>query len=129
MIYAIRCPRGPVKFGFATDPKERLGALQIGHHQELYLLASQETKNDQEIEKQIHELCSAQHIRGEWFKYAGHSKLVAAHIYAGSVESYLNSLPKATIQTKYPFPKLKEFAQLRHFLKRHAGRSSVVVYG
>jgi hypothetical protein len=68
MIYAIQAGKdGPVKFGLARNPQSRIKDLQVAHHEQLYLLASQKTSDDQMIERLLHKQHAEYRIRGEWF--------------------------------------------------------------
>lgn len=129
MIYAIRCVSGPIKFGLAKNPKQRLEALQTANHRELYLFASCLTANDQDMEARIHEHCRPDLIRGEWFRLSDRTLKICAHINNGTLEKYLSSLPVRTLQTEYPVYQPPELAIVRYFLKKHAGHSSPVQHG
>ena len=66
MIYAIECgENGPVKFGFAANPKQRLSELQTGNRERLGMLVCVDLPNS--FEKQIHAWLSKHRMRGEWF--------------------------------------------------------------
>lgn len=68
MIYAVRCgDSGPIKFGKAKEPYNRLKELQVAHWESLYLVACQESSDDTEAEQAIHERLKEYRIRGEWF--------------------------------------------------------------
>lgn len=58
---------GPIKIGFTSSKAEqRMGQLQVGHHEKLYLLGTiQGSISD---EKAIHKELSEYNIHGEWFE-------------------------------------------------------------
>lgn len=67
-VYFIRVgEEGPVKIGHAADVTARLGSLQVGHHERLYLLRALD--GGAEIESWFHKQFAADHIRGEWYNY------------------------------------------------------------
>ena len=69
MIYAIRCgENGPIKFGYAKDPRKRLLQLQTSHHEILQLLACEQSMDDEAAEQIVHAKCAPYRIRGEWFR-------------------------------------------------------------
>lgn len=130
MIYAIMCGKnGPIKFGIAKSPKSRLGELQVGNPKTLILLGSQETKDDVAIERRIHEHCRVDRVRGEWFKPTDLVGEVAIKIQLGVVEEHLADPNDMKPMFRYPRLNPKELAVLRHFLKRHAGRTEAVRRG
>jgi ribosome-associated translation inhibitor RaiA len=61
-----------VKIGWATNPYQRLEALQTSNpHQLVFLLI---IKGSKELETQLHKLFSEDKIRGEWFHYSKNIK-------------------------------------------------------
>lgn len=56
---------GPIKIGIASDPDERLGNMQIGNHEELFMLAV--VPGTVAMERDLHDRFAAGRIRGEWF--------------------------------------------------------------
>jgi hypothetical protein len=69
-----------VKIGWAADPVRRLSELNVGspHIHELIGFA----RGTKDHERQMHEICSEQRVRGEWFRREG------------DVETFLSLLPK-----------------------------------
>lgn len=65
-LYFIReGRRGPIKIGYAIDPKTRLIRLQTGTHRDLTLIAW--VPGSQKDERDWHRRFSHLRIRGEWF--------------------------------------------------------------
>ena len=66
MIYFIQAGEdGPVKIGKANNPKSRLGILQIGSPERLYLRAVLDEPD--EVEGVLHEALKGVRMNGEWF--------------------------------------------------------------
>jgi predicted GIY-YIG superfamily endonuclease len=80
-VYVIAAkPKGPVKIGYAKEPRKRLGELQIGNHEVLDIMWDwgNLTRDEAiELEAQTHEALKAKKIRGEWFN-AGLNEAVEA---------------------------------------------------
>lgn len=68
-VYIIRDPRDDyIKIGVATNPQERLAALQTGNYSELVLeYTSPICSNAFDIESKVHEKFEDFHVKGEWF--------------------------------------------------------------
>ena len=70
-VYVIQAgENGPIKVGRSKRPKQRLGQLQTGNHNQLTMMALAEfdTEREQELaEGQLQDKLWQQHIRGEWF--------------------------------------------------------------
>jgi hypothetical protein len=69
-VYAISFDRRFIKFGHASNVRNRLSTLQTGCPVELEILAYIMTPNDwaaQELEGFIHAAAVRYHARGEWF--------------------------------------------------------------
>lgn len=75
---------GPVKIGVATDPQERLGALQIGNPDPLYL--RQAVPGSFPLEYELHSRFGEWHVRGEWF--GGGETSVAILAFAAGMEQH-----------------------------------------
>lgn len=127
LIYAIQAGgrKGPIKFGLALDPKDRLGNLQVAHHQKLVLLATQETTDDQAVEALVHKHLAKDCIRGEWFRASKQALDVVMSIRLGIVAESVQAAPVSQYRRANP----KELEIVRHFLKRHVGPSEPVRYG
>jgi DNA-binding XRE family transcriptional regulator len=68
-VYAIQAGEsGPVKLGVATDPRMRLGELQISHYLTLTLLRV--WKGGVAEEAALHARFDALRLRGEWFSFS-----------------------------------------------------------
>lgn len=66
MIYAIQCgDSGPIKFGVAKNPEQRLRELQTGCPERLRLLVAVNLQDW--CERTIHRWLRDERIRGEWF--------------------------------------------------------------
>jgi|GEM_PF-2891467 len=66
-VYFVRCGiRGPIKIGYATDPRSRLSHLQTSHFKELTLLGAY--PGSIADEKRLHVRFASSRIRGEWFR-------------------------------------------------------------
>ncbi len=60
----------PVKIGYAKCPEQRLGDLQVGTHEELFIYYSTShltLDEAKKIERAVHKAFATKHIRGEWF--------------------------------------------------------------
>lgn len=67
MIYFISAePDGPIKIGYASNPKKRIASLQTAHHQQLKLLKV--IPGTLQAEAALHALFKNDRIKGEWFK-------------------------------------------------------------
>lgn len=67
MIYFISAgPDGPIKIGYASNPKKRLASLQTAHHQELTLLRV--IPGNTTAEGILHRRFKKDRLKGEWFK-------------------------------------------------------------
>lgn len=75
MIYAIQCGEGgPIKFGVAKNPAERLRELQTGCPERLRLLVSVNIQH--RCERIIHGWLREERVRGEWFSPGWKAKSV-----------------------------------------------------
>ena len=69
MVYFIQAGlSGPIKIGVANNPKARLHTFQVGHYEELRLLAAIEGAEPEEAA--LHRRFASLRIRGEWFRPA-----------------------------------------------------------
>lgn len=59
---------GPIKIGWARDPAQRVGELQMGTPDEIRLLST--LAGTSALEKQLHQFFAAHRIRGEWFRWS-----------------------------------------------------------
>ena len=66
-VYFIADEHGRVKIGNATNPEDRLRALQTGNPDQLQLLRV--IAGDEATETWLHKHFDALHIKGEWFHY------------------------------------------------------------
>jgi hypothetical protein len=67
MVYFIQCgSNGPIKIGFAKDPKKRVMQLQTGSPYKLNLLWAYQSE-DPADERDIHAEFEEYKIRGEWY--------------------------------------------------------------
>lgn len=66
VIYAIQAGIGPIKFGRALNPKQRLGELQTGNPEKLKLIGFADVGNDKE--GLIHRFLRDERLNGEWFR-------------------------------------------------------------
>lgn len=68
-IYSIGPKNGPIKIGYSKSPEKRLGELQTGHPEKLYLhyTAEVDDKKVEIIEHLIHRSNNHRRINGEWF--------------------------------------------------------------
>lgn len=65
-VYFIQAgENGPIKIGFAVDPRERRDNLQTAHYETLMLLGA--TPGGLIRERELHHLVRASRIRNEWF--------------------------------------------------------------
>jgi hypothetical protein len=62
-------PNGPVKVGFSTNHKQRLGYLQTGFHLKLHLIKSWNLtyENAKFLERAAHKELISKKLQGEWF--------------------------------------------------------------
>lgn len=63
-----------MKFGVSSKPQARLGDLQVANPLPLVLIAH--VGCDRQLEKDVHEYCAEQRVRGEWFRRAGRAAIV-----------------------------------------------------
>lgn len=93
---------GPIKIGFADNPRARLNDLQTGHYEQLVLLGVLpcETLED---ERKIHALVDDACIRGEWHRatYAV-LDLVAQ---SSHLDDLLPEAPRRPVKTLTPRPR------------------------
>jgi hypothetical protein len=67
-VYAIReVNTGNIKLGISRDPESRLRQMQVANSSELELVAYRKAENRFQDEKNLHQLATDYHIRGEWF--------------------------------------------------------------
>jgi hypothetical protein len=64
-IYFVREVDGPVKIGYAQEPRVRLGTLQVGNPRELYMLSWIEAPR--EFERVLHQHLAEHRLGGEWY--------------------------------------------------------------
>lgn len=76
-VYAIESGDA-VKIGFSKDPISRLTELNIGAPGKHRLIGF--ARGDKCHEREIHEICRNQRIRGEWFRNEGHVSLFLDHL-------------------------------------------------
>lgn len=70
-IYAIQVGEdGPIKIGVATDPRDRLKALQTAHHRPLRLLGYSVVRKAWALqwERKVHARIQKYRLEGEWFE-------------------------------------------------------------
>ena len=69
-IYLIRvCGTDFYKIGSASNPKARLGRLQIGNPSKLELVTERKVDNSEAEEYEIHKRWEKYAVRGEWFNF------------------------------------------------------------
>lgn len=67
MVYFIRKGEfGPIKIGYARDPRQRIREIQTGSETRLHLLAV--VQGGRDLERQLHEEFSEYRLEGEWFR-------------------------------------------------------------
>lgn len=81
-LYAVAFDQN-VKFGITTDVRSRLSQLQTSTPIELKLLGH--VGCDRQLERDVHVLCAAQAVRGEWFRREGTALEVERLIVADNV--------------------------------------------
>lgn len=57
---------GPIKIGWAKDPRRRLASMQSGNPRRLHLLGAIKTKR-RLLERELHDRFIEDHLTGEWF--------------------------------------------------------------
>jgi hypothetical protein len=65
-VYFIGSADGPIKIGMSCDPQARCAAMQIGHPDDVRILAL--TPGGRTLEKAYHERFGFARLRGEWFE-------------------------------------------------------------
>lgn len=66
-VYFIQAGvNGPIKIGYAFDPRKRMIGLQIAHWEKLLLLGVIPGSEIQE--HRLHRAFKEDHLRGEWFR-------------------------------------------------------------
>ena len=58
---------GPIKIGFADNPRARLNDLQTGHYEQLVLLGVIPCESIEE-ERKVQQIVAGDAIRGEWYR-------------------------------------------------------------
>jgi hypothetical protein len=71
-----------IKFGVSVNPEKRLNGLQTANPLPLELIAY--VGCDRDLEADVHQFCSEQRVRGEWFRRAGRAALVERLIIEGN---------------------------------------------
>jgi hypothetical protein len=66
VVYFIGGNDGPIKIGVSCDPQARCDAMQIGHPDEVRVLAT--TPGGRRLEQAYHERFGFARLRGEWFE-------------------------------------------------------------
>ena len=68
-IYSIGPKNGPIKIGYSKSPEKRIGELQTGCPEKLYLhyTAKVDDNKAEIIEHLIHRANNHKRINGEWF--------------------------------------------------------------
>lgn len=96
-VYAIQAGfNGPVKFGWAKNPRLRMRAFQTGHFDDLALLAfcRGSLLNEQALHRSLRQ--TEWHMRGEWYSWNDRMVIVPfSMVYAtqsGSWSSFWTSL-------------------------------------
>lgn len=59
---------GPIKIGLAANPEKRLGTLQSGNPDRLYVRAIIRTAEPKKLEIDLHGLFRQHRVGGEWFQ-------------------------------------------------------------
>lgn len=75
-VYFIADDYDRVKIGHADDPQERLGALQCGSPERLYIMRIVE--GGQKAERWFHRRFASLRLHGEWFKFSPEMLSLAA---------------------------------------------------
>lgn len=101
MIYAIRAPSGAVKIGRARDPRGRLAALQTANPDQLVLLGTSETSDDESTELELHKFCRSAHLRGEWFRPSERVSSAVDAIVSGQAERFATRRQAASLLYKH----------------------------
>jgi hypothetical protein len=78
-VYFIeRADGDAVKIGWSETPRARCANLSVGNPKPHKLLGY--VPGTKEHEREVHEICSNQRIRGEWFRKEGHVLLFLDHL-------------------------------------------------
>lgn len=72
---------GPVKIGRSNSPFTRKGGLQVGNPSTLYVFATIQCKDAEDVERRLHLRFVNRHIRGEWFSVSPKEAAKAATDY------------------------------------------------
>jgi predicted GIY-YIG superfamily endonuclease len=81
-VYVIGSGGGPVKIGYARNVNKRLQSLQIGSHEQLYVLETIDRLTHKEalaIERAVHKELADKRVRGEWFDVSLDEAMKAIH--------------------------------------------------
>jgi len=76
-LYAVASGQA-VKFGITTNIKSRASDLQVAHPEPLVWIGH--IGCDRQLERDVHALCSAERMRGEWFRREGTALVVEHYI-------------------------------------------------
>lgn len=90
-VYAVLADTdAAVKFGVSSDPHTRMSSLQNGNPHDLRLLG--QVDGGREVERKIFKALEKYRLRGEWFRYTGPVKTVAAAISSNNSEALMEAL-------------------------------------
>lgn len=105
-VYIIECRTdesssdNPVKIGYTSNLKKRLGDLQVGSPYPLVYLAAVAYDSEElasEKEKHYHKMFNRHHIRGEWFKAIASQGAAMAHfMQLSSMQQVAGKVPSIT---------------------------------
>ena len=80
-----------VKIGISKHIEKRIRQLQTGSPQELKLMGQIKSKNDRDLEAELHKKYSANRLHGEWFLLSVSDVLEALRAYSTSAYIAVNS--------------------------------------
>ena len=93
-VYFIRAGEdGPIKIGYAANPRKRLHTVQTAHWQTVRLVRLIDGGRD--VERELHSRYQHLHIRGEWFLFDASMLNVGAEIPHPAVPGRDESVHKA----------------------------------
>lgn len=92
-VYAVGArdyPSAPIKFGYATRPRQRLRELQVGSPVRLCFLAV--ARGGKEVEGAIHEYLEGANTHGEWFARCERTEYVLQFLKADAAADFMEVL-------------------------------------
>lgn len=131
-VYLIGPAEGPYKIGHATSVRTRLGSLQCGNWQELFIhhTVTIQANLAPVVEAELHDKFAADRIRGEWFDVdltrAKESLEIMAAAYAILRENSDRFTPRSCYHlTKDPMSAYQCVSYYKNRMNQHDGKAEI----